>query len=116
MEIEFDGVLGGGEKSNAWPGAPKSVPDDGHLTERERNKMAEDARREASVFDIYRRYADNMLVAGRTPCYLNIGMKEGLPLEELFMIAVRGVAACLNDPMLVKTMQDGLEKRKNKKE
>ena len=71
---------------------------------------------QVQLLEIGRRYNENMLVAGRTPEYLYKGMKEGKPIEELFMIAVRGVSACLGDPMLVKVMERGLAERRAKQE
>ena len=104
-------------ENKKWPGSSVRQPEPGKdLTEREQIKMAKDMQREISVLDIYRRYNKNLRTAGTTPWRLNHGMKDGLPLEELFLIAVEGVAACLNDPMLVRNMRAGLEKRKEQKE
>lgn len=116
MEIDFGGVMSDGPEKKKWPGSSVQLPEtDRPLTERERTKMAEDLQQKASVLDIYKRYNDNLRTAGTTPWRLNHGMKDGLTIEELFMIAVEGVAACLNDPMLVRDMRAGLEKRKEQK-
>ena len=117
MEIDFGGVMSDGPEKKKWPGSSVHQPEPGRpLTEREQIKMAKDLQREVTELDIYRRYNNNLRIAGTTPWRLNHGMKDGLPLEELFLIAVEGVAACLNDPMLVKDMRAGLEKRKEQKE
>ena len=56
-------------------------------------------------------YNRNRLLAGQTPCELFKGMNDGKSVEELYLIAVRGLAACLNDPMLVPAAEKFLQKK-----
>lgn len=108
-ELKFGEVTGGAGKTK-----PSSHP--AEMGEPSRiNTIAKEQRAEdIQLLEIGRIHNRNMQIAGRTPEYLYKGMKAGLPIEELFMIAVKGVAACVNDPMLVKVMERGLEERKNK--
>lgn len=109
-ELKFGDVTGGaGQTTSSHPaemGEPSRI-----------NAVAKEQRAEnLTLLEMSRNYNKNMLTMGRTPEYLYKGMKEGKPIEELFMIAVRGVAAALSDPLLEKVMARGLEERKNKGE
>ena len=85
--LNFDGLLGG-------PTAParKEEERQGILSPEEKHALAEQ-QKDKTLLEIGRAYNKNMLIMGRTPERLYKGMKAGLPIEELFMIAVRGVAA-----------------------
>ena len=108
-ELKFGSVTGGAGQTSpssypAETGEPSKI-----------NTVAKEQRAEnLTLLEMSRNYNKNMLTMGRTPEYLYKGMKEGKPIEELFMIAVRGVAAALSDPLLEKVMAQGLEERKNK--
>ena len=111
MKLNFDGVMATSE-SQQTDGYKKRAPSEA-LSQAER--MAKQEREEnLTLLEMSRNYNKNMLVMGRTPEYLYKGMKAGLPIEELFMIAVRGVASALSDPLLEKVMARGLEERANK--
>ena len=108
MKLDFTGIAGEAGKSTS--STPAKMGEPSRITATAKAQSAE----QIQLLEIGRAYNKNMLVAGRTPEYLYKGMKEGKPIEELFMIAVRGVASCLGDPMLVKVMERGLEERRAK--
>lgn len=108
MKLNFTGITGEAGKSTS--SSPAKTGEPSRITATAKAQSAE----QIQLLEIGRKYNENMLVAGRTPEYLYKGMKAGLPIEELFMIAVRGVASCVNDPMLVKVMERGLEERRAK--
>lgn len=108
-ELKFGTVTGGAGK----PSTSSYSAEMGQAS-RVTSIAKEERATDINLLEIGKRYNANMLVAGRTPEYLYKGMKEGKPIEELFMIAVKGVAACVNDPMLVKVMERGLEERRSK--
>ena len=110
MKLDFKGIAGEAGKSTS--SNPAKMGEPSRITATAREQSAD----QIQLLEIGRRYNENMLVAGRTPEYLYKGMKEGKPIEELFMIAVRGVSACLGDPMLVKVMERGLEERRAQQE
>ena len=112
MKLNFDGVMATGE-SQQTEYKTKAPSETLSATE----KMAKKERTEnLTLLEMSRNYNKNMLIMGRTPEYLYKGMKAGLPIEELFMIAVRGVASALSDPLLEKVMARGLEERKQKQQ
>lgn len=111
MKIKFDGVMATGEGKTEYKSSA------GKETLSPAEKMAKGEREEnLTLLEMSRNYNKNMLIMGRTPEYLYKGMKAGLPIEELFMIAVRGVASALSDPLLEKVMARGLEERKQKQQ
>lgn len=109
MKLKFDGVMATDESQTEFKTAK------GKETLSQAERMAQQEREEnLTLLEMSRSYNKNMLIMGRTPEYLYKGMKAGLPIEELFMIAVRGVASALSDPLLEKVMARGLEERANK--
>ena len=109
MKLKFTGVTGeAGTQSQS--SHPAQMEEHSKISAAAKEQRAADI----NLLEIGRAYNKNMLIMGRTPEYLYKGMKEGKSIEELFMIAVRGVAACLSDPMLEKVMARGLAERKEK--
>lgn len=106
-ELKFGAVTGGAGRQSS---SPAKMEEPSRINAIAKEQRATDI----NLLEIGKKYNANRLVAGRTPEYLYKGMKEGKSIEELFIIAVQGVAACLDDPMLEKVMRQGLEERKNK--
>lgn len=110
MKLKFTGVTG--EAGTSHSSNPAKTAEPNRITATAKAQSAE----QIQLLEIGRAYNKNMLTMGRTPEYLYKGMKEGKPIEELFMIAVRGVASALGDPMLEKVMARGLEERRAQQE
>ena len=72
--------------------------------------------KEDSVFlQIGRNYEKNRQIAGQAPADLFKGMRDGKSIEDLYLIAVKGLAACVGDPLLVPTTEKFLKERQSEK-
>ncbi len=67
------------------------------------------------LLQISKDYQKNSQVAGQAPADLFKGMRDGMSIEDLYLIAVKGLAACIGDVMLVSTTEKFLKERQNKK-
>ena len=67
------------------------------------------------LLQISKDYHKNRQVAGQAPTDLFKGMRDGMSIEDLYLIAVKGLAACIGDGMLVSTTEKFLKERQNKK-
>lgn len=67
------------------------------------------------LLQISKDYHKNRQVAGQAPADLFKGMRDGMSIEDLYLIAVKGLAACIGDVMLVSTTEKFLKERQNKK-
>ena len=110
-KLKFNGITAANGATDPADEAPV-IPSQGIPTTAIQRVVKDERVQEMTLLEIGRIHNKNMQIMGRTPEYLYKGMKAGLPIEELFMIAVRGVAAAINDPMLEKVMERGLEERK----
>ena len=110
-KLKFNGITAANGATDPTDGEPV-IPSQGIPTTPIQRMVKDERVQEMTLLEIGRMHNKNMQIMGRTPEYLYKGMKAGLPIEELFMIAVRGVAAAISEPMLEKVMQEGLEKRK----
>ncbi len=71
--------------------------------------------KENSVFlQIGKEYNKNMQIVGQVPTDLFKGMRDGASIEELYLTAVKGLAACVGDTLLVPTTEKFLKERKIK--
>ncbi len=65
-------------------------------------------------FQIGKHYNENIKSAGQAPFDLFKGMKNGASIEELYLIAVKGLAACTGDSLLVTTAENFVKEKTNK--
>ena len=63
------------------------------------------------LLQIGKEYNKNMQVVGQAPFDLFKGMRDGMSIEELYLIAVKGIAACVGDSLLVPTAEKFLKER-----
>ena len=62
-------------------------------------------------FQIGKHYNENIKLAGQAPFDLFKGMKNGASIEELYLIAVKGLAACTGDSLLVTTAENFVKEK-----
>ena len=67
------------------------------------------------LLQIGKEYNKNMQIVGQAPTDLFKGMRDGRRIEELYLIAVKGLAACVGDTLLVQTTEKFLKERQLKK-
>lgn len=76
--------------------------------------MAELNKADPLFLAIGQQYEKNKQTAGQAPFELFKGMRDGdKTIEELYLIAVKGLAACLGDSLLVTTTEKFLKDRKS---
>lgn len=64
------------------------------------------------LLQIGKEYNKNMRIVGQVPMELFKGMRDGMSVEELYLTAVKGLAACVGDTLLVPTAEKFLKERK----
>ncbi len=70
-----------------------------------------DKQEDSLLLQISKDYHRNRQIVGQAPTDLFKGMRDGATIEELYLIAVKGLAACVDDVMLVPAAEKFLKER-----
>ena len=74
-------------------------------------EVKSDNKEDSLLLQISKDYNNNRQIAGQAPTDLFKGMRDGKSIEDLYLIAVKGLAACVGDPLLVSTTEKFLKER-----
>ena len=79
-------------------------------------ELKNDKTEDSLLLQISKDYNKNRQIVGQAPTDLFKGMRDGMNIEDLYLIAVKGLAACIDDVMLVPTAEKFLKERQNKQQ
>ena len=74
-------------------------------------ELKSNGKEDSILLQIGKEYNKNMQIVGQVPMELFKGMRNGMSIEDLYLIAIKGLAACVGDTLLVPTAEKFLKER-----